>query len=96
MGESATKASGLYSTQDPIMYYNASEAGYPFRRNATLWEMCAGLVGQVRWLQLHKYSRQVHICNICCCCLAFVSPVIVTFAAATPEQHALKQQQQCC
>ena len=47
MGESATKASGLYSTQDPIMYYNASEAGYPFRRNATLWEMCAGLVGQV-------------------------------------------------
>ena len=48
MGESATKASGLYSTQEPIMFYNASEAGYPFKRDSTVWEMCAGLVGQVR------------------------------------------------
>jgi hypothetical protein len=47
MGESATKASGLYSTLDPIMFYNASEAGYPFRANTTIWEMCSGLVGQV-------------------------------------------------
>jgi len=47
MGESATKASGLYSTQDPIMFYNASEAGYPFRKDTTLWETCTGLVSQV-------------------------------------------------
>ena len=48
MGESAVKASGLYSTRDPIMHYNASEAGFPFRQDATIWDMCAGLVGQVR------------------------------------------------
>lgn len=47
MGESATKASGLYSTLDPIMFYNASEAGFPFRNGRTLWETCAGLVSQV-------------------------------------------------
>jgi hypothetical protein len=47
LGESAVKASGLYSTTDPIMFYNASEAGYPFRRGATIWETCAGLVSQV-------------------------------------------------
>lgn len=47
MGESAVKASGLYSTRDPIMYYNASEAGYPFRQQASIWDMCAGLVSQV-------------------------------------------------
>ncbi len=50
MGESATKASGLYSTQDPIMFYNATEAGYPFRKDTTLWEMCTGLVSQVSLL----------------------------------------------
>lgn len=46
-GELATKASGLYSSHDPIMNYNASEAGFPFKREATVWEMCAGLVSQV-------------------------------------------------
>lgn len=47
MGEAAVKASGLYSSREPIMYYNASEAGYPFRKGTTIWEMCAGLVSQV-------------------------------------------------
>ena len=54
MGESATRASALYSTLDPIMFYNASEAGSPFRRGATLWEMCSGLVGQVRRISLAR------------------------------------------
>ncbi len=48
LGEVATKGSWLYSTSDPIMAYNASEAGYPFKKDQTIWEMCAGLVGQVR------------------------------------------------
>ena len=47
MAASAVKASGLYSTRHAIMYYNASEAGYPFKQEATVWEMCAGLVSQV-------------------------------------------------
>lgn len=47
MGESAVKASSLFSTVDPVMYYNASEAGYPFRKDVTIWEMCAGMVSQV-------------------------------------------------
>ena len=47
MGESAVKESGLFSSVDPIMYYNASEAGFPFRKDVTMWEMCAGMVSQV-------------------------------------------------
>jgi hypothetical protein len=47
MGETATKASGLFATTQPIMFYNASEAGFPFRKGETLWETCAGLVSQV-------------------------------------------------
>lgn len=51
--DSATKSSGLFSSGDPVMYYNASEAGFPFRGNRTLWETCAGLVGQVRvWVHV--------------------------------------------
>lgn len=58
MGESATKASGLYSTQDPIMFYNASEAGYPFRGDSTMWEMCSGLVGQVNAASLLSFALE--------------------------------------
>lgn len=47
LAESATQASGLFSTQDPIIQYDATEAGYPFRQDTTLWQMCAGLLGQV-------------------------------------------------
>lgn len=61
LGELAAKASGLYSTVDPIMYYNASEAGFPFRREATVWETCAGLVSQVGCvvleLRFNQYSQ---------------------------------------
>lgn len=52
LGEVATKGSGLYSTSDPVMAYNASEAGFPFRKDRTIWEMCAGLVGQVSFFIL--------------------------------------------
>ena len=47
LGESAAKASGLYSSTESIMFYNASEAGYPFKKGATIWQTCAGLVSQV-------------------------------------------------
>ncbi len=65
LGEVATKGSFLYSTSDPVMGYNASEAGFPFRNDRTLWEMCAGLVGQVRscvcvCIHMHPHSRAGH------------------------------------
>jgi hypothetical protein len=60
-GALATEASGLYSTQAPIMAYNASEAGYPFRKEATIWEMCAGLVSQVRMSWTKFIARIIFI-----------------------------------
>lgn len=46
--ESATKVSGLYDATEPVMTYDASEVGYPFKRGRTLWHTCNGLVRQVR------------------------------------------------
>jgi hypothetical protein len=43
----ATKVSGLYDSNTPIMYYNGSEAGYPFKGGRTIWQMCEGLLRQV-------------------------------------------------
>ena len=45
--ESATKISGLYEATQPVMKYDASEVGYPFKRGSTLWQTCNGLVRQV-------------------------------------------------
>ena len=45
--ESATKVSGLYEATEPVMKYDASEVGYPFKRARTLWQTCNGLVRQV-------------------------------------------------
>ena len=45
--QSATQTSGLYSSTEPIMFYNASEVGYPFKNSKTMWETCEGLVRQV-------------------------------------------------
>ena len=46
MAESATKVSGLFSSTDPIMTYNDSEVGYPFKFERTLWHTCDGLLRQ--------------------------------------------------
>lgn len=45
--ESAAKVSGLYHSNAPIMKYDASEVGYPFRANKILWQTCEGLLRQV-------------------------------------------------
>ena len=47
MAESATKVSGLFSSTDPIMAYDASEVGYPFKNARTLWHTCDGMLRQV-------------------------------------------------
>jgi hypothetical protein len=46
LAESATKTSGLFHSTEPIMSYNASEVGYPFRGRKTLWQTCEGLLRQ--------------------------------------------------
>jgi hypothetical protein len=58
LGESAAKASGLYSSTESIMFYNASEAGYLFKKGATIWQTCAGLVSQVIY-----HSRPYSFCT---------------------------------
>lgn len=50
MGQSATQVSGLYDSTQPVMYYNASEVGQPFKNGKTLWQTCEGLVRQVSLL----------------------------------------------
>jgi hypothetical protein len=80
MAQSATKASGLYSTRDPIMYYNGSEAGYLFRQDATLWETCAGLVSQV------CVRVRVCACVLHCCCVLRISHRLFPANSVT-DQH---------
>jgi hypothetical protein len=38
---------GLYDSQRPVVNYSASEAGYPFIRNTSIWDMCTGMISQV-------------------------------------------------
>jgi len=38
--EAATKVSGLYDATEPVMKYDATEVGYPFKRARTLWHTC--------------------------------------------------------
>lgn len=45
--ESATRVSGLYMSTQPIMKYDPSEVGYPFKNSKTIWETCEGLLRQV-------------------------------------------------
>lgn len=66
VAESAVKASGLFSTTDPIMRYDASEAGYPFRKGVTLWQMCAGLLGQVRAFALFPLQGKAGLGHLPC------------------------------
>lgn len=45
--ESAIKVSGMYESTQPIMNYNESEVGYPFKGGKSMWQMCDGLLRQV-------------------------------------------------
>lgn len=47
MAESATKVSGLFSSVDPIMSYNDTEVGFPFKFGTTMWQTCEGMLRQV-------------------------------------------------
>jgi hypothetical protein len=38
--ESATKVSGMYESTQPIMNYNESEVGYPFKGGKSMWQVC--------------------------------------------------------
>jgi hypothetical protein len=38
---------GLYDSQRPVVNYSAGEAGYPFIRETSIWDMCTGMVSQV-------------------------------------------------
>jgi hypothetical protein len=46
LGEIA-RDDGLYDSQRPVVNYSAAEAGYPFIRDTSIWDMCTGMVSQV-------------------------------------------------
>jgi len=50
MAESATKVSGLFSSTDPIMSYNDTEVGFPFKFERTLWQTCEGMLRQASFI----------------------------------------------
>lgn len=50
--ESATKVSGLFEATQPVMKFDATEVGYPFKRASTLWHTCNGLVRQVKYIHM--------------------------------------------
>ena len=41
------KEAGLFDTTEDVVYYD--ETMYPFQRNVTFWNFCAGLLQQIMW-----------------------------------------------
>lgn len=51
--------SGLFHPSSPIVEYSSSEAGWPFRNDTTLWDMCTSLIAQVMFsMPLRKMDKQ--------------------------------------
>lgn len=68
MAEPATKVSGLFSSTEPIMSYNHTEVGFPFKMGKTMWQTCEGMLRQARICEVHslKFIPQ----NLFACCTA--------------------------
>jgi hypothetical protein len=65
VAESATKVSGLFSSTDPIMSYNETEVGYPFKDEKTIWQTCEGMLRQASFLfAIHPKSLFYHTAGI--------------------------------
>ena len=68
--ESATMVSGLFMSTEPIMKYDMSEVGYPFRMERTMWHTCNGLLRQASFrassIQSSSAERKSQM-KICVC-----------------------------